>query len=98
MLCKSLTYEQGLPRILGGEEIQQYTVAYTPPFDEFEVFKVDMPTGASTLLPASLVRPLVLTFAVEESNSISRKPQWACGGIVKACMHALLGSSKVPLK
>ena len=59
MLCKSLTYEQGLPHILNGEEIQQYTVVYTPPFDEFEVFKVDMPAAASTLVPASQVRAAV---------------------------------------
>ena len=67
VLCQSLTYEQGLPHILDGEEIQQYTVAYTPPFDEFEVFKVDMPAGASTLVPASLVRPIELAFVMSRA-------------------------------
>lgn len=66
VLCDSLTYEQGLPHILGGEEIQQYTVAYTPPFDEFEVFKVDMPAAASTLVPANQVRSFFADVTIQD--------------------------------
>ena len=66
MLCSSLTYDQGLPHILGGEEIQQYTIVYTPPFDEFEVFKIDMPAAASTLVPASQVGATI--FAAEAAE------------------------------
>jgi len=57
VLCSSLTYVQSPPHVLEGEEIQQYTSIYSPPFDEFEVYKVDLPGGASTLLPANQVQP-----------------------------------------
>ena len=56
MLCASLTYEQGLPEVLSGEEVQQFTKRYAPPFDEFEVQRVELPAGESTLLPANPVR------------------------------------------
>ena len=56
VLCASLTYEQGLPEVLAGEEVQQFTARYAPPFDEFEVQRVDLPAGESTLLPANPVR------------------------------------------
>jgi hypothetical protein len=56
VLCASLTYEQGPPAVLRGEEVQEYTRRYAPPFDEFEVQRVEVPAGASTLLPANPVR------------------------------------------
>ena len=56
VLCASLTYEQGLPEVLTGEEVQQFTARYAPPFEEFEVQRVDLPAGESTLLPANPVR------------------------------------------
>lgn len=56
MLCESLTYEQGLPEVLRGDEVQQFTRRYTPPFDEFEVQRMELPAGASTLLPANPAR------------------------------------------
>ena len=55
VLCSSLTYVQSPPHVLEGEEVQQYTSVYSPPFDEFEVYRVSLPAGASTLLPANQV-------------------------------------------
>ena len=55
MLCESLTYQQGLPNILEGESIQEYTTVYSPPFEEFEIFRVDLPASAETLIPANRV-------------------------------------------
>jgi mannose-6-phosphate isomerase len=59
VLCNSLTYSQGKPQVLIGEEIQEYTKVYSPPFEEFEVFRVDLPAGASTILPANQVSEYV---------------------------------------
>jgi hypothetical protein len=55
VLCESLTYNQGLPEVLAGEEVQEYITLYSPPFQEFEVFRVSLPAGASTLVPANQV-------------------------------------------
>ena len=53
-LCASLTYATGAPAILGGTPLQEHTVAYAPPFDEFEVVRVRLPRGGGdTLLPPS---------------------------------------------
>ena len=53
VLCESLTYIQAFPHVLEGEEVQQYTSVYSPPFEEFEVYRLEMPAGASTLVPAN---------------------------------------------
>ena len=58
VLCESLIYEQGLPHILGGEQIQQYTSVYTPPFSEFELFKISMPAAALHDRASKSGRPL----------------------------------------
>ncbi|KAK9846013.1 hypothetical protein WJX81_008425 [Elliptochloris bilobata] len=63
VLCESLTYEQGPPEVLRGEEVQQYTRRYAPPFDEFEVQRLEVPAGASTLLPANPGAMLLLATA-----------------------------------
>ena len=46
VLCESLTYEQGLPVILEGESIQEYTTVYSPPFEEFEDYQGVLITGS----------------------------------------------------
>lgn len=78
VLCESLTYEQGLPHILDGEEIQQYTSVYTPPFDEFEVFKVDMPATASTLVPANQVPMLLHCLPLAETTPTQHQAWRPC--------------------
>ena len=60
MLCESLTYIQAFPYVLNGEEVQQYTTVYSPPFEEFEVYRLEMPAGASTLVPANQAHVLQL--------------------------------------
>ncbi|KAK9816551.1 hypothetical protein WJX72_001825 [[Myrmecia] bisecta] len=60
VLCESLTYTQGPPAILNGDEVQEYTRLYSPPFEEFEVFSVSLPTAKSTVLPANPGPALVL--------------------------------------
>ena len=68
VLCESLTYSQGLPEVLEGTPLsatRPNTTVYRPPFDEFEVVHVSMPTttsnqtplGLQEHLPASPVRP-----------------------------------------
>jgi len=37
VLCSSLTYNQGLPKVLEGEVVSEAVRRYAPPFDEFEV-------------------------------------------------------------
>ena len=41
--------------MLSGEEVQQYTTVYCPPFDEFEVYRVALPSTRSTIVPANQV-------------------------------------------
>ena len=53
ILCESLTYKQGPPEMLHGELVQEYTTLYSPPFDEFEVYRVCLPLSADTIIPAN---------------------------------------------
>ncbi len=59
-LCASLTYTTGKPEVLSGSPLQEHTVAYAPPFDEFEVVRVALPAGADTLLPPSSGPAIIL--------------------------------------
>eukprot|EP01023_Acetabularia_acetabulum_P046219 TRINITY_DN4738_c0_g1_i1.p1 TRINITY_DN4738_c0_g1~~TRINITY_DN4738_c0_g1_i1.p1 ORF type:complete len:445 (-),score=89.31 TRINITY_DN4738_c0_g1_i1:790-2124(-) len=45
VLIESLTYVQKYPDILQGEVLDQYTKAYRPPFEEFEVHQIVLPQG-----------------------------------------------------
>ena len=53
VLCESLTYNQGPPKMLLGDNVQEYTTLYSPPFDEFEVYKISLPEFADTIVPAN---------------------------------------------
>eukprot|EP00884_Botryococcus_braunii_P009308 jgi/Botrbrau1/18379/Bobra.0403s0003.1 len=73
VLCSSLTYSQGRPEVLIGEEVQEYTKVYSPPFEEFEVFRVDLPASASTILPGNQGPTIVLVMQGEGSiKAVSR--------------------------
>ncbi|KAL0044209.1 hypothetical protein WJX82_004352 [Trebouxia sp. C0006] len=60
ILCESLTYNQGPPVMLQGDLVQEYTTVYSPPFDEFEVYKVSLPESADTIIPANQGPTVVL--------------------------------------
>ena len=60
VLCESLTYNQGPPVMLHGDTVQEYTTLYSPPFDEFEVYKVSLPESADTIVPANKGPTLML--------------------------------------
>lgn len=60
VLCQSLTYHQGAPKMLHGETVQEYTQLYSPPFEEFEVYKISLPAGADTIVPANQGPTVVL--------------------------------------
>jgi len=60
ILCESLTYSQGPPVMLHGDLVQEYTTVYSPPFDEFEVYKVSLPESADTIIPANQGPTVVL--------------------------------------
>jgi len=60
ILCESLTYNQGPPARLHGDLVQEYTTVYSPPFDEFEVYKVSLPQSADTIVPANKGPTIVL--------------------------------------
>ncbi|KAL3696062.1 hypothetical protein R1sor_010138 [Riccia sorocarpa] len=47
ILCSMLKYEQGLPDVLNGSLVSPNTRRYSPPFDEFEVERLDVPEGNS---------------------------------------------------
>lgn len=50
VLCSSLSYSQGLPQVLDGERVSDSVRRYVPPFDEFEVRRVEIPAGATAAL------------------------------------------------
>lgn len=64
VLCDSLTYDQSFPDILSGTEVQEFTTVYSPPFDEFEVYRVVLPPEASTLIPANQVAAVLFLLQV----------------------------------
>lgn len=87
VLCESLTYNQGPPVMLHGDLVQEYTTVYSPPFDEFEVYKVSLPESADTIIPANQGPTVVLVMngrghvtatpalkdsALEEQTSVSK--------------------------
>ncbi|DBB10958.1 TPA: hypothetical protein ACH3X3_007410 [Trebouxia sp. C0006] len=87
ILCESLTYNQGPPVMLQGDLVQEYTTVYSPPFDEFEVYKVSLPESADTIIPANQGPTVVLVmrgrgnvtatsalkaFALEEQTRVSK--------------------------
>ncbi|PKA49246.1 Mannose-6-phosphate isomerase 2 [Apostasia shenzhenica] len=49
-LCSMLTYKQGFPQILRGNSLNKYVTRYTPPFDEFEVDHIFLPSEESIML------------------------------------------------
>jgi mannose-6-phosphate isomerase len=59
-LCSSLTYQTGAPEVLSGERAHDHAVVYRPPFDEFEVGKVDVPAGESGVAVPANAGPLLL--------------------------------------
>ena len=63
VLCESLTYNQGPPVMLHGDSVQEYTTLYSPPFDEFEVYKISLPESADTIVPANKGPTLMLVMS-----------------------------------
>ena len=60
VLCSSLTYSQGPPEVLQGDPPGAATRVYRPPFDEFEVLRVEVPAGESEIVTAKHVSASVL--------------------------------------
>ena len=67
MLCSSLTYSQGPPEVLQGDPPGGSTRVYRPPFDEFEVLRVEVPAGQSEIVTAKHVRIIAV---LEHSHSM----------------------------
>jgi mannose-6-phosphate isomerase len=53
VLCASLTYQQGLPEVLGGDASESGLRVYQPPFEEFEIQCLRVDVGKSSELLAS---------------------------------------------
>ncbi|KAK3189279.1 hypothetical protein Dsin_028840 [Dipteronia sinensis] len=56
-----LTYRQGVPEIMRGVSLNQYTTRYQPHFDEFEVDGCILPITATVVFP-SVAGPSVFLF------------------------------------
>jgi mannose-6-phosphate isomerase len=52
VLCSSLTYKQGMPHMLKGEPLSRGIALYQPPFEEFQVLRVDVERPGTINLPA----------------------------------------------
>ncbi|KAI8467236.1 MAG: mannose-6-phosphate isomerase [Monoraphidium minutum] len=53
VLCESLTYAMGLPDVLTGDAIHDHVKVYRPPFEEFEIQRVDIPAGEAVPVPTN---------------------------------------------
>jgi mannose-6-phosphate isomerase len=74
VLCSSLTYNQGLPKIFSGEvDNKRHMVLYRPPFDEFEVWKVS-PSAGTKLEIAAMRGPSIILVQHGEGIIHARTP------------------------
>jgi mannose-6-phosphate isomerase len=69
-LCSSLTYDTGSPQVLTGERAHDHARVYRPPFDEFEIGKVDVPGGESGVRPLAANRGPVLLLVTAGNGSV----------------------------
>jgi mannose-6-phosphate isomerase class I len=72
VLCESLTYNTGLPEVLKGQAIHDHVRAYRPPFEEFEIQRIDIPAGETVSIPTNQGPLLLLVHA--GSGSAEAKP------------------------
>lgn len=77
MLCESLTYNTGAPAVLRGERIHDHVKVYRPPFDEFEIQRIEVPAAETVTVPTNQ-GPLLLLVdagagAAQAAESVSMK-------------------------
>lgn len=63
MLCESLTYNTGLPEVLRGQAVHDHVKVYRPPFEEFEIQRIEVPAGESVNIPTNPGPLLLLVHA-----------------------------------
>lgn len=51
VLCDMLTYSQGEPSRMTGDAVDDYTKRYSPPMEEFQVDKTELPPSTSYEFP-----------------------------------------------
>eukprot|EP00192_Tetraselmis_astigmatica_P010955 CAMPEP_0117690242 /NCGR_PEP_ID=MMETSP0804-20121206/25014_1 /TAXON_ID=1074897 /ORGANISM="Tetraselmis astigmatica, Strain CCMP880" /LENGTH=364 /DNA_ID=CAMNT_0005503259 /DNA_START=237 /DNA_END=1331 /DNA_ORIENTATION=+ len=52
VLVEMLTYNQGPPEVMQGTQVRDYTYCYSPPMDEFQLERMDVPAGCVASIPA----------------------------------------------
>lgn len=63
VLCESLTYNTGVPEVLRGERVHDHVKVYRPPFEEFEIQRIEVPAGESVNVPTNPGPLLLLVHA-----------------------------------
>ena len=58
-----LTYKDGLPHVIKGEELGAHVLRYVPPVDEFLVDRAMLPPGAQATLPSAPGVSIVLVLS-----------------------------------
>eukprot|EP00775_Hariotina_reticulata_P009221 gene9221-9386_t len=53
VLCESLTYNTGLPEVLKGQVVHDHVKVYRPPFEEFEIQRIEVPAGELVTVPTN---------------------------------------------
>lgn len=69
VLCSSLTYKQGPPRTLKGQPVSRGICLYKPPFEEFQVLRVNVDQPGTISIPAQQ-SPMIL-LGLESSGTHS---------------------------
>jgi len=52
VLVEMLTYNQGPPEVMHGTKVRDHTYRYSPPMDEFQLERMDVPAGCVASIPA----------------------------------------------
>jgi mannose-6-phosphate isomerase class I len=83
VLCESLTYNTGLPEVLKGQAIHDHVRAYRPPFEEFEIQRIEVPAGETVTIPTNPGPMLLLVHA----GSGSAAAQTSSSGVQDAALQ-----------
>lgn len=70
MLCHALTYKQGPPHKLCGDAVSRGISLYQPPFEEFQVLRVDVTQPGSISLPAQKSPMMLVVLESQGTHSL----------------------------
>lgn len=89
VLCESLTYNTGLPEVLTGQAIHDHVRAYRPPFEEFEIQRIEVPAGETVTIPTNQ-GPLLLLVHAGSGSAAAQPPTSSSSAVQDAALQKQL--------